>query len=719
MSETIRYDRDAEGVVTLLIDDPDVRANTMNAAFRSSLSRVVERVRAELDSVTGVILASGKSTFFAGGDLQELVEVDDRAALDFSTVVSKLKSDLRALETMGVPVVAAIDGAALGGGLEIALSAHWRIAVDAPETVLGLPEVTLGLLPGAGGVARTVRLLGVKRALSEVLLTGRRYPASHALTVGLVDELAERDELLCRAKAWILDHPGSAQRWDQPHYQMPGGTPSSERLAAVLPALTAQLRRDLKGAPQPAPSHILSAAVEGSQVDLDSALRIEGRYFISLVRSQVAKNMIQVNWFDTNAIRAGASRPAGHEESNVSKVGIVGAGMMGAAIAHVSALAGIDVALMDVSVEAAERGKSYSRKLLDRAIASSATTRADADEVLARISPVADYGSFDECDLVIEAVLESVDLKKEVLAEVAAHTPATTLLSSNTSSLPISGLARSVGRPDDFLGLHFFSPVDRMVLLEIVRGEKTSDAALARAFDFAKQIGKTPIVVNDSRGFFTSRVLGVFVYEALAMLTEGVAPSTIERSALQAGYPVGALQLCDELNLELLLKIRNETRDGSRETYRRHPAEVVIERMVEIGRAGRLGGAGFYDYDESGRRAGLWQGLTREYPSVADPSSISVAGLSSRLLMIEAVETAHCLAEGVLQETADANVGSVLGIGFPVWTGGASQYVEAYPGGVRGFVAAADRLADEVDERFRPPAELRRRAEASPAPADM
>jgi 3-hydroxyacyl-CoA dehydrogenase / enoyl-CoA hydratase / 3-hydroxybutyryl-CoA epimerase len=712
VSDTIRWDEDDEGIVTLTLDDPNARANTMTDEFRRSFSTAVDRLEAERDSVTGVIITSAKSTFFAGGDLRLLAQVTPDDSAEFAAGVATIKADFRRLERLGKPTVAALNGAALGGGLEIALACNRRIALDHPKAQFGVPEVTLGLLPGAGGVVRLVRMLGVADSLTKVLLQGTRYSPANAVEVGIVDELAATpDELIAKAREWILAHPQTAQPWDQPGYRLPGGAPSSPKLAGTLPAFPANLRKQLKGAPMPAPHHIMCAAVEGAVVDFDTALTIEGRYFLDLVTGQVAKNMIQAFWFDLNSINAGGSRPAGYEKRPAEKVAVIGAGMMGAGIAYVTARAGMDVVLKDVSVEAAERGKGYSRKLLDKDVGRGKLTDTKREEVLARITPTADYTDLAGCDLVVEAVFEKVSLKHEVFAAAEKVANADALLASNTSTLPITGLAAGVQRKQDFVGLHFFSPVDKMPLLEIIRGEHTSDAALARALDYAAQIRKTPIVVNDSRGFFTSRVIGTFVNEAIAMLGEGIHPATIEQATTQAGYPVGALQLADELNLELFLKIRDETRAAAGDAYVRHPAEDVVEKMVELGRPGRLRGAGFFDYDESGKRLGLWAGLTQHFPVDGDPADVDLHELEERMLVIEAVESARCVEEGVLITTADANIGSIMGIGFPPWTGGVLQYVNGYPGGVAAFVARADEFVATYGPRYEPNPLLRKKAE--------
>ena len=724
MSEqnTILWDQDDDGIITLTLDDPSQRANTMNAAYQASMHAAVQRLQAEKDTITGVILTSAKSTFFAGGDLNLLAQVSDENAAQFSAGVEQIKGDLRALERLGRPVVAALGGAALGGGLEIALACHHRIALDNPGATFGLPEVTLGLLPGGGGVTRVTRLLGIVDGLTKVLLQGPRFTPAQALSVGLIDDLAATPtELLDKAKAWITANPESVQRWDAPGYRIPGGTPSDPKLASLLPALPANLRKQLKGAPMQAPHHIMCAAVEGAGVDLDTALKIEGRYFVDLARGQVAKNMIKAFWFDLNSIKAGSSRPKGYQPRPTTRVAVLGAGMMGAGIAYVSARNGIEVVLKDVSLETAQKGKDYSRKILDKAISRGKLADAERDDILARITPTADYADLVGCDLVVEAVFEKVSLKHSVFGQTEPAVAPDALLGSNTSTLPITELAQGVKRREDFIGLHFFSPVDKMPLLEIIRGAQTSDAALARALDYAAQIKKTPIVVNDSRGFFTSRVIVTFVNEALAMLAEGIHPASIEQAATQAGYPVGALQLADELSLELFLKIRNETRDGVEAAggvYPRHPGEEIVEKMVELGRPGRARGAGFFDYDESGKRLGLWPGLVEHFPVHGDPAVVDLHELQERMLVIEAVESARCLQEGVLITVADANIGSIMGIGFPPWTGGVLQYIAGYRDprgnaghGVAGFVARADELAEKFGDRFTPNTLLRKEAD--------
>ncbi|GAT02052.1 MULTISPECIES: 3-hydroxyacyl-CoA dehydrogenase NAD-binding domain-containing protein [Mycolicibacterium] len=705
---TIQWDKDADGIVTLTLDDPTGSANVMNADFQDSIHRAVQRLVAEQDSITGVVITSAKKTFFAGGDLKWMLNLGPGDAAEAFDIVERVKADLRKLETLPKPVVAAINGAALGGGLEIALATNHRIAADIKGSQIGLPEVTLGLLPGGGGVARTVRMFGIQKAFMEVLSQGTRFNPAKAKETGLVDELVGSvEELVPAAKAWIKANPEAhTQPWDVKGYKVPG----SEGLAAILPSLGSNLRSQLKGAPVPALRAILAAAVEGVQVDFDTASRIESRYFSEVATGQTAKNMIQAFFLDLQAINGGASRPEGIAKQEIKKIGVLGAGMMGAGIAYVSAKAGYDVVLKDVTIEAAEGGKDYSRKLEAKAIGRGASTEARAAELLGRIAPTADPQDLKGVDFVIEAVFENQELKHKVFQEIEDIVEPNALLGSNTSTLPITGLATGVKRQEDFIGIHFFSPVDKMPLVEIIKGEKTSDEALARVFDYTLAIRKTPIVVNDSRGFFTSRVIMTFVREAMALLGEGVEPASIEQAGSQAGYPAPPLQLLDELNLELLHKVSAETRKAAEDegnVYLPHPGEAVVEKMIELGRPSRLKGAGFYEYVD-GKRTQLWPGLKETFKSGS--SQIPLQDMIDRMLFAEALETQKCIDEGVLTSTADANIGSIMGIGFPPYTGGSAQFIVGYQGelgvGKEAFVARAKELAARYGDRFLPPGSL-------------
>ncbi|ACU38221.1 3-hydroxyacyl-CoA dehydrogenase NAD-binding domain-containing protein [Actinosynnema mirum] len=711
--DMIGWEQGEDGVVVLTMDDPDHPVNTMNPAYRTSMEAVVTRLEAERDSITGVVLTSAKKSFFAGGDVGFMSRAEPEDAEALTEVCAVLKAQLRMLETLGRPVVAAVNGSALGGGLEIALACHHRIALDVPDSRIGLPEVTLGLLPGCGGVSRTVRLLGLQKALTQVLLQGQRYKPAQALELGLVDELASsREELLAKARAWVLANPDAVQPWDADGYRMPGGAPSSPKVAALLPAFAANLRKQVKGAPLPAPRNILAAAVESAQLDFESGQRVETAYLVELMIGQVSKNMMRAFFYDTQHVNSGGNRPEGFPPHVARRVAVLGAGMMGAGIAYSCARGGLEVVLKDVTAEAAERGKGYSAKLVDKAVARGKSSRERGDELLARITPTADVADLAGCDLVIEAVFEDQGLKHKVLAEVEGVVAADAVLGSNTSTLPITGLAEGVTRQEDFIGLHFFSPVDKMPLLEIVVGERTSEHTVAKAVDIARQIGKTPIVVNDSRGFFTSRVIGRFVDEAVAMVGEGVDPVTVEQAGSQAGYPAPPLRLMDELTLTLPRKIRQETKAAALAAgaeWVEHGAEAVVDRMIdEFGRGGRSSGAGFYEYAD-GKRVGLWPGLREHF--TRGGLEIPFLDVQERMLFAESLDAIRCLDEGVLRSVPDANVGSVLGIGFPAWTGGVLQYANGYPGGLSGFVARARELAAAYGERFSPPESLVGKAE--------
>jgi 3-hydroxyacyl-CoA dehydrogenase/enoyl-CoA hydratase/3-hydroxybutyryl-CoA epimerase len=715
-STTIRYERGEDGIVVLTLDDPNQSANTMNAAYVASMGATVDRLEAEKGEIKGVVLTSAKKTFFAGGDLNDLKQVRPENAAELAEGLKVVKGQLRRLETLGVPVVAAINGAALGGGLEICLATHHRIAVEGSRVKLGFPEVKLGLLPGGGGVVRSVRMFGIADALMKLLLQGKELRPDKALEMGLIGEVvATQEDLVPAARAWIEANPEAVQPWDAPGYKMPGGTPSNPKLAQTLPAFPSNLRKQLKGANYPAPHHIMAAAVEGAQVDFDNAIEIEGRYFVDLATGQVAKNMIQAFFFDLQEVNGTRNRPEEIEPFGPKKMVVLGAGMMGAAIAYVSAKAGIEVVLKDVDLEAAERGKGYSQGLVEKAVSRGRMSEEKGAELLARITPTADPADAVGAELVIEAVFEDPAVKAQVFAEIEPHLAEGALLGSNTSTLPITGLAEGVSRPADFIGLHFFSPVDKMPLLEIIKGEQTSEETLYRALDVAKKIRKTPIVVNDSRGFFTSRVIGTFINEGIAMLTEGVPAPTIEQASSQAGYPAPVLQLSDELNLNLMRKIRKAYQDAMEaegNAWADHPSTTVIDRMLdEFDRGGRLAGKGFYEYDEEGKRVGLWKGLADAFPSVEDPSSISLRDLEERMMFAESLETVKCMDEGVIESVADANIGSIFGIGFPAWTGGVLQYIDGYEGGAAGFVARARELAERYGERFEPPASLVEKAE--------
>ena len=698
-------DFDATSGIATITLQMEGRANKINDAFGHTLAQALGWVQAQA-GVKGLVIASGHKDFCVGADLDRLYRERDPA--DLMERLRSLHGLFRRIEQLPFPVVAAPTGSALGGGYELALACHHRIALDDAGIQLGLPEVSLGVIPGAGGTQRLPRIIGIQAAL-EHIAQGKIVRAPQAKKVGMVDALApDRAALVKAAAAWIAQNPRAKQPWDDKKFRFPGPQPGSDDARNMFMAGSAMLYKKTAGA-FPAAESAMSVVQEGCAIAFDAALIVEMREFTRLATSDQAKDMIRTLWFHRTAAEKHEGLPTA-KEHGFGKVGILGAGMMGAGIAYVSAKAGYDVVLKDVSLEAAERGKGYSEKLEAKALGRGRTTEEKSAELLGRITPTADAADLKGVDFVIEAVFESVELKQKVFQEIEDIVEPNAVLGSNTSTLPITGLATGVKRQEDFIGIHFFSPVDKMPLVEIIKGEKTSDEALARVFDYTLAIGKTPIVVNDSRGFFTSRVIGTFVNEALAMLGEGVAPSSIEQAGSQAGYPAPPLQLSDELNLELMHKIALATRKGVEEaggTYEPHPAEAVVEKMIEIGRPSRLSGAGFYEYVD-GKRTGLWPGLKDTFKSGS--AEIPLQDMIDRMLFAEALETQKCLDEGVLTSTADANIGSIMGIGYPPYTGGSAQFIVGYQGvggvGKDAFVARAKELAAKYGERFTPPASL-------------
>ncbi len=701
----IQYQKNEDNIVILTFDSPNQSANTMNADFRTALDEVVTQLQADKD-IAGIIFRSAKKTFFAGGDLDELIQATPEHATEFFNMIEEMKAKLRYIETRGIPVVAALNGTALGGGWEIALCAHHRIALNDPKSKFGLPEVTLGLLPGGGGIVRSVRLLGLQNAL-PLLMEGKQFGVDKARSLGLIHEVADStDELLKKAIAWIKANPKSQQPFDVKGYKIPGGSPSTPAVAQMLAIAPAMLRDKTKGC-YPAPEAIMSAAVEGAQVDVDTALTIESRYFTYLATSQISKNMIGTFWHGLNAIKSGASRPQGIERWKATKVGILGAGMMGAGIAYATASTGIPVVLKDISLEAAEKGKAYSQKLLDKKVAQGRLSAEKRDQFLSLIQTTASNADLAGCDLIIEAVFENPALKAQVTQEVEQYLASNGVMASNTSTLPITELAQASKNDQNFIGLHFFSPVDKMQLVEIIKGKNTSAETLAKAFDFVQQIGKLPIVVNDSRGFFTSRVFGTFVQEGLRLLAEGVHPARIEMAALKAGMPVGPLAIQDEVSLTLSEHVANErykALEAQGQTITKSPADDVIHSMIhEFNRKGKAAGAGFYDYPADAKKK-LWSGLSHWKKD----NDISEQEIIDRFLFVQALDTVRCLEEGVLESVVDANVGSIFGIGFAAWTGGAVQFLNQY--GLAKAVTRAKVLENKYGERFKAPQLLKDRA---------
>ena len=697
----IQYLKNDDGIIILTLDSPNQSANTMNADFRVALENIVSKLKSET-SITGIIFRSAKKTFFAGGDLDELIQARVEDATPFFEMIQKMKAEFRYIETLGVPVVAALNGTALGGGWEIALGCHARIALNDPKTKFGLPEVTLGLLPGGGGIVRMVRLLGLQNAF-PFLMEGKQFGVDKAKSLGLIQDIAETaEELMDKAIAWVKANPKSQQPFDVKGYKIPGGDPKTPAVAQMLAIAPAMLRDKTKGC-YPAPEAIMAAAVEGAQVDVDTALTIESRYFTYLATGQVSKNMIGTFWHGMNAIKAGASRPKDVAKWQASKVGVLGAGMMGAGIAYSTAIKGVPVVLKDVSVENAEKGKAYSQKLLDKKVSQGRMTAEKRDQVLSLITATASAEDLKGCDLIIEAVFENQELKAKVTQEAEAFLVEGGVMASNTSTLPITGLANASKDQANFIGLHFFSPVDKMQLVEIIKGKNTSAETLAKAYDYVQQIGKIPIVVNDSRGFFTSRVFGTFVQEGLRLLHEGVHPARIEMAALKAGMPVGPLAIQDEVALTLSEHVANETRKALQAEGKDLPrsgADDVIQTMIHtFDRKGKAAGAGFYDYPEGGKKH-LWEGLNHWKQDV----DISEQEMIDRFLFVQSLDTLRCYEENVLESVIDANIGSIFGIGFAPWTGGAIQFLNQY--GLDQAVQRANELEAKYGERFKAPQRL-------------
>ena len=694
---TLHFDL-SQGIATLTFDEPDSPVNTMSLQWQDDLSEVTARIVKEKDAIDGIILASAKTTFFAGADLKAVMRLQPGDAPQAYAEVQRMKHNFRALETLGKPVVSCLNGTALGGGWEVALVGHHRIALDDKKIVFGLPEVTLGLMPGASGVTKMTRHLGLMAA-QPYLMEGKTFNPREALALGLVHELAsDAAELRSKAESWIAAHPTAQHAWDAKDYKIPGGTPANPKIAAALSVAPAMLKKQTRGL-YPAPEAILACMVEGALVDIDTALRIESRYLAQLMTGRNAKAMINTFFFNLNAIKSGQSRPKGIARFKPQKVGIVGAGMMGAGIAYTQASRGIATVLKDVSAEKADAGKALSAKLTQQRVDKGRMTPDEQAALLSRITPTEQTSALAGCELIIEAVFESRALKAQVTQESETQLVPGGFFASNTSTLPISGLATASARPEKFIGIHFFSPVDKMKLVEIIRGQQTDDETVARAYDYVQALGKIPIVVNDSRGFYTSRTFGTFVMEGAAMLGEGIPAAAIENAGIQAGMPVGPLAVLDETALSLSVHVLDQTRADLQtegKTYQATPGELLVERMVkELKRSGRAAGGGFYDYPAGGRKI-LWPELKTLFENPDAPWDIQ--DLKDRLLYRQAIETARCLAEGVLTSVHDANIGSIFGIGFPAWTGGAMQFI--YGMGLDAFSQRGDELAAKFGAGF-------------------
>ena len=712
--ENFKIEVDADGVALVTFDVPGRTMNTLTAKVVQEFPQLIEQIRTT-PAIKGAVLTSGKPTgFCAGADLGEMGSgaltggadtrsEDDRLKAQFEGAFL-LNKTFRAMETCGKPIACALNGLALGGGLEIALATHYRVVADNPKIQLGLPEAKVGLLPGAGGTQRLPRLIGMQAA-AGLILEGKPSSPSEALKLGFVDAVVPADQVVAAARAWILEKGDPVARWDRKDFRIPGGGPSTPGGAQVFIMGNAMLRKQSFGN-YPAQLNIMKCFYEGLQVPIDAALRIESRYFVKTLATPQAKAMIRSLFLSMQELGKGAARPEGFAPYRIAKVAVLGAGMMGAGIAYVQALAGIETVLIDQSQEAAEKGKAYSANLLAKQVSRGKMDPAKADAILALITPTTDYAHVKGADLVVEAVFETREIKADVTKKAEAQLAETAVFGSNTSTLPITGLADVSARPANFIGIHFFSPVDKMGLVEIIMGEKTSQETLAKAIDYVLKIRKTPIVVNDSRGFYTSRCFGTFIQEGLEMLAEGIAPAIIDNVGRATGMPRGPLEMNDDVALDLAYKVREQTKKDLGDRYVAGPVDAMISRMVvELGRFGRKNGKGFYDYPADGPKR-LWSGLSEIVPvKQADATPALIEEIRTRLLYRQAVEAARCFEEKVVTDPRDADVGSILGWGFAPWTGGPVSLIDSV--GAAKFVETCDRLAQTYGPRFAPPQLLR------------
>ena len=705
---TLDIKTDSDGIAVVTIDLKDRSMNVVSPEFIAEFDQAIDHIAGD-ENIKGAVVTSGKSSFIAGADLLQIVDeiapgADPKVAF---AKWSGLQALYRKLETCGKPVVAAISGTALGGGLELCLACHYRVAADNPKAKLGQPEVQVGLLPGAGGTQRLPRMIGLEAAL-PMLLQGTHLSPEKATELGIVDQLVDSGQEVDAAKQWILSGGEAVQPWDKKGFKVPGGAGLMNPKAIQTQMFGVALLQKTTNHNYPAPIAIMSAVYEGSVLPIDTALQIESKYFAELLTNVVTRNMIRTLFVNKGAADKLARRPQGIDKSKVTKLGVLGAGMMGAGVAFVSARAGIQVILLDRSKDDAEKGKDYSRQLLQKRVDRGRMTAEAAADLLELIQTTDDYADLDGCEYVIEAVFEDRGIKADVTSRTEAVIGSDAIFGSNTSTLPITGLAEASQRPESFIGIHFFSPVDKMPLVEVIVGEKTSDEAIARTLDYIQQIRKTPIVVNDSRGFYTSRVFSTFTREGIAMLAEGVNPALIENVAKHAGMPVGPLAVTDEVSLELAYKIGKQTKADLGDDYVETPADAVMEKMVvDLDRRGKRFGAGFYEYPDGGSKH-LWHGLAEQFP-MADVQP-SPEDVKTRLLYVQAIDAARCLEEGVLTHPADGDVGSIFGWGFPAYTGGTLSFIETV--GLRAFVAEADRLAEKHGARFEVPKGLRAMAES-------
>jgi 3-hydroxyacyl-CoA dehydrogenase/enoyl-CoA hydratase/3-hydroxybutyryl-CoA epimerase len=702
-------DVDGDGLALVTWNSPGRSMNVIDPAVKDELAAIVEQVAADA-AIKGVVITSGKDSFCAGADLTmlesmsrahaELVASQGETAANAHVFEESRKTSLlyRRIETCGKPWVAAINGIAVGGGFELTLACHHRVAADSDKTRVGLPEIKVGLFPGAGGTQRVARILPPADAL-QFLLKGDQISANRAKTMKLVDEVVPAGDLVKAAKAWITTSGTAKAPWDIENFKLPGGPVQSKAGMLAFTPANAIYRRETYDN-YPAARAIMQVVYEGLQLPFDQALRVESRWFAKILRSPEAAAMIRSLFVSMQEINKGARRPAAVPAKKFKTVGVLGSGFMGAGIAYVSALAGLDVVLVDRDPETAQKGKDHSQKLMTEQVSRGRATAADRDAVLARIKPTADFVELKDCDLVIEAVFEDRKIKEEVIARAQNVIGESAIFGSNTSTLPITSLAESFKDRARFIGIHFFSPVERMNLVEIILGKDTGEVALAGALDFVRAIRKTPIVVNDSRGFYTSRVVGTYLREGHLMLADGVPAAMIENVGRMAGMPVGPLALNDEVAVDLAWKILKATEADLGPAAVDPRQKTLLEEMVEKrGRYGRKNGKGFYDYPQNGPKR-LWRGLADLQPTKLDPDTIDVGELKARLLAMQALETARCIEEGVVTDMREADVGSILGFGFAPFTGGTISYIDGM--GTKAFVALCGKLAKLHGDRFKP-----------------
>ncbi len=719
MTETIRYDVDADGIALLTIDLPNTGMNVFNAQLIEDLNTCVDKVLAD-DAVKGAVITSGKPAFLAGADLNMLggqagAEQTPQQAFESAFGLNKLlrkletgDKDRKTLAKEGTkPFAAAVNGLALGGGFELVLACHYRVLADVPGMQLGFPEVQVGLLPGAGGTQRLPRLVGLQAA-AQAITTGKPYNGQIALGLGIAQALVPLDEVVSNAKEWVKKTASALAPWDKKGFKYPGGAGAMNPNAVRTFMGASAMAQKQTQHNYPAVEAILSCLYEGGIVDFDTAIRIESKYFMKLLAGPVAGNMIRSLFINKQAVEKGSLRPEGFDRRRVKRLGMLGAGLMGAGVAYVSAKVGMEVVLLDRDEASAEKGKDYSRNLVKKGVERGKVSQEKGDALLERIITTSDYADLKDCDLIIEAVFEAEDIKKDVTEKTEAVIGKDVVFASNTSTLPITGLAKNFTRPHQFIGIHFFSPVDKMPLVEIIMGEKTDDETLALALDYVSQIKKTPIVVNDSRGFYTSRCFGTYVQEGYAMVQEGVNPALIENAGKMAGMPVGPLAVGDEVALDLSYKVGMATRKALGDKYVSSPADGFVEKMVvDLERFGRKNGKGNYVYPEDGGRKYLWPGLADHFP-VADEQP-SVDEVKSRFMVRQAIEAARCFEEGVLIDASSGDIGAIFGWGFAPFTGGPFSFIDTM--GVAEFVREADRLAQAYGPRFTPPQMLRDMAE--------